>query len=385
MHMPSPSTLHYADLPVWRAEPHYSASVATALRDAYGHIFGHPNDLDAAQKAFAIAMAHVREPMCLQQRMNLHYIVVQCAREMADARMAFGALDRALECAVQLHDRRATAELLFLAGNTRRAFMQPGAALGDLRASREIIEDLKGSEDATEPQIELGVVFALAGAALFQARYEDALPLLDVAHSLHLASPDPNVERDRIAWMRAVVLRYLGRAGEALRIFTDVVTRIDAMPDPSVFTRLYTALADAALDLADRARARGEDGVMRRLLMIAQTHAIEGMKRSDEELDQGGAMLARLAIVRQSQFVEESATRRDIIATVWRFAENEHEPDVSARVRIALAHEYIAQGDIPAAENVLRQVTGRSAVSEAPYTGEPAKALLRRIGGYDAW
>jgi Tfp pilus assembly protein PilF len=96
-------------------------------------------------------------------------------------------------------------------------------------------------------------------------------------------------------------------------------------------------------------------------------------------------MLARLAIVRQSQFVEDSKTRRDIIATVWRFAENSDEHDVIARVRIALAREYVKQGDIPAAHNLLRQVTGRSAASEVPYTGEPAKTLLRRIGGYEDW
>jgi hypothetical protein len=34
---------------------------------------------------------------------------------------------------------------------------------------------------------------------------------------------------------------------------------------------------------------------------------------------------------------------------------------------------------------MLRQVIARSAVSEVPYTGEPAKVLLRRIGGYADW
>ncbi len=385
MRIPSPSTLHHPDLPEWHGELHYSPSVAIALRDVYGYVHGHPNDLAAAYKAFAIAIPHVGENMCLQQRMNLHYILAQCAREMGEPGMAYEMLDRALECAAQLCDRRATSELLSISGNIRRGYMQPRAALADLRASRAIIDDLKGTEDAAEPHLELGVVFAIAGVAFFQARYDDGLPLLDEAHHLHLASRNPDVERDRITWMRAVNLRYLGRPDEALPILLDIAGRIDAMAHPAVFTRLYTALADAALDLAERARARGEDRVMRKLLSIAQTHAMEGIKRSDAEFDQGGAMLARLAIVRQSQFVEDSDTRRDIIAAVWRFAENSDEPDVMARVRIALAREYVKQGDIPAAQNLLRQVTGRSAASEVPYTGEPAKALLRRIGGYADW
>jgi tetratricopeptide (TPR) repeat protein len=385
MRIPSPSTLHSPDLPEWRAEPHYSPSVARALQAAYECAYDRPNNRPVAYKAFAIAIPHVGENMCLQQRMNLHFILAQCAREMGEPGMAFEMLDRALECAAQLCDRRATAELLAISGNTRRGYMQPHAALADLRASRAIIEDLKGSDEAAEPHLELSVVFAIAGVAFFQARYEDVAPLLDEAHHLHHAARNPDVERDRIAWTRAVNLRYRGRPDEALPIFLSIAGRIDAMPHPAMFTRLYTALADTALDLADRAKARGEDGVMRKLLSVAQTHAMEGMKRSDAEFDRGGAMLARLAIVRQSQFVEDSKTRRDIIATVWRFAENSDEHDVIARVRIALAREYVKQGDIPAAHNLLRQVTGRSAASEVPYTGEPAKTLLRRIGGYEDW
>jgi len=185
--------------------------------------------------------------------------------------------------------------------------------------------------------------------------------------------------------MRAVLLRYLGRSDEALPIFLDLARRIDAMANPAMFTRLYGALADAALDLAEHARDRGEDRRMLQLLSIAQSHAIEGVERSEAEFDEGGGMLARLAIVRQSQFVEDSTTRQDIIATVWRFTENADEPDVRTRVRLALACEYVKQGDIPSAQNMLRQVIARSAVSEVPYTGEPGKALLRRIGGYANW
>jgi hypothetical protein len=130
--------------------------------------------------------------------------------------MVYELLDRALEHPTLLNDRPSTAELLYISGNTRRGYMQPRAALGDLRNSRAIIDDLKGSGVPAEPQLELSVVFAIAGDAFFQARYEDAVPLLDEAHRFHYTSRNPDVERDRIAWMRAVNLRYLGRADEAL-------------------------------------------------------------------------------------------------------------------------------------------------------------------------
>ena len=381
----SRSTLHYPDLPEWRAERHYSAPVAAALRDAYSYAYDRPYNLAAAYKAFAIASQYLGQRMSVQQDMNLRYILAQCAREMGEPGMVYELLDRALEHSTLLNDRRSTAELLSISGNTRRSYMQPRAALVDLRASRAIIDDLKGSGSPAEPHLELNVIFAIAGVAFFQARYEDALPLLDEAHRLHLASRNPDVERDRIAWMRAVNLRYLGRADEAFALFEDIVGRIDMMENPAAFTRLYGALADAALDLAERAKDRGEEREMNRLLAIAQKHAMEGIMRNKADFDAGGEMLAPLAIVRQSQFVEESDTRRKYISDAWRFAENTDEYDVMSRVRLALAREYVAQGDITTAHHLLRQIIGRSAVSEVPYTGEPAKALLRRIGGYTSW
>jgi len=56
-----------------------------------------------------------------------------------------------------------------------------------------------------------------------------------------------------------------------------------------------------------------------------------------------------------------------------------------ACVRTALARKYMKQGDVSAAHNLLRQVTDRSAASKVPCTGEPAKALLRMLGGYEDW
>jgi hypothetical protein len=144
-------------------------------------------------------------------------------------------------------------------------------------------------------------------------------------------------------------------------------------------------VAYAALDLAERARDRGEDRLVFQLLHTAQTNAIKGFERCDAAFDPGGGMMARLALVGQSQFVEESGTRQKIIADARRFAENTDEHDVMAQARIAPAREFVAQGDITSAHSLLRQVVARSSVSEVPYTGEPAKALLRRIGGYENW
>jgi hypothetical protein len=182
-----------------------------------------------------------------------------------------------------------------------------------------------------------------------------------------------------------VVLTYLGRPDASLPILMEIAVRTDTLENPVAFRRVYVAVAYAALDLADRARDRGEGRLMLQLLHTAQTNAIKGFERCDAAFDPGGAMLARLALVRQSQFVEDSDIRRKIIADAWRFAENTDEHDVMAQAHIALAREFVAHGDVTSAHNLLRQAVARSSVSEIPFTGELAKALLRRIGGYDNW
>jgi hypothetical protein len=198
MPVPSPSPLRQPDLPAWHDAPRYSLSIARTLRVAYALVNDRPNNLAAAHKAFDIALPYVNRSMCVQQRMNLNFILARCAVEMGESRLTLAMLDCALDCSTRLGDLRSTAELLYNAGATKRAFMQPRAALGDLRASRAIIDNLKGSQIAVAPDLELSIVFASANAAFFQARYEDALLLLDEADGLHHGALGAEMERDRI-------------------------------------------------------------------------------------------------------------------------------------------------------------------------------------------
>src|SRR5262249_33065500 len=148
------------------------------------------------------------------------------------------------------------------------------------------------------------------------------LVLLDEADGLHHVALSTEMERDRIEWTRAVALTYLGRPDASLPILTEIAARTDTMEDPVLFRRVYVAVAYAALDRAERARDRGEDRLVHHLLHTAQTNALKGFERCDAAFDPGGAMLARLALVRQSQFVEDSGIRWKIITDAWRFAEN---------------------------------------------------------------
>jgi hypothetical protein len=366
MPVPSPFFLRQPDLPAWHDAPRYSLPIARTLRVAYALVNDRPNNLAAGRKAHDIAIPNARRSMCVQQRMKLNFIPARCAMEMGESRLTLAMLDCALEYSTRLDDWRSTAELLYNAGATKRAFMQPRAPLGDLRASRAIIDNLKGSHIAVAPDLELSIVFASANAAFFQARYEDALVRLDEADGLHHGALSTEMERDRITWTRAVVLTYLGRPDASLPILMGVAGRTDTMENPVAFRRVYAAVAYAALDLAERARDRGEDRLMLQLLHTAQTNAIKGFERCDAAFDPGGATLARLALVRQSQFVEDSNIRRKIIVDAWRFAENTDEHDVMAQARIALARELVAQGDITSAQTLLRQGVARSSVARFP-------------------
>jgi hypothetical protein len=221
MPVPSPPPLRQPDLPAWHDEPRYSPCVARALRIAYALVNDHSNNLAATHNAFDIAIPSAKRSMCVQQRMNLCFILARCAMEMGDSRLILEMLNCALDCFTRLDDWRSTAELLYNAGATKRAFMQQGAALGDLRASRAIIDNLTGSRVAVKPDLELSVVFASANAALFQARHEDALLLLDEADGLHHGAHSTEMERDRIAWTRAVTPTYLGQPDASLPILGD--------------------------------------------------------------------------------------------------------------------------------------------------------------------
>ncbi len=323
--------------------------------------------------------------MCAQQKMNLYYILARATWALGEASLALQMLERALEYSVLLHDRHATAELYYRSGAIKRAWLQVDAALRDLRASRKIIDDLKEVGDAAELRLEMDVALATGMAQYFQARYGDALQSLAEAHRLQALAQTSAWDGYLITWIAATVQRQRGRPDLAFPILTKVAEQVDAMPAPGVYARVYATLAQVALDRAERARARGEDRVAEPLLTLARAQSLKAIEKGEEDFDNGGVMLARLNLVRRSQLIDNDENRRGVISTALRFAENSDEHPTLAEAQIAMAQEFSLAGDAQAAHNLLRQVVARSAVSEIPYIGEPAKALLRRIGGYEGW
>jgi hypothetical protein len=384
----SPSTLHLPDAPAWHGEPNYSPAVAAALKAAYYYLSRYPIRLPAAVKAHLIALPHLRWRMCVQQRMNLHYVLARSAVGMGEEGLAPAMLDRALEQSVLLHDRRSTAELLYHYAANRHAFVRPQDALGALRASRDIIIDLKGSRSAADPRLELKVVTAIGMANFYQARYDDAQRSLGEARHLHdsiRTARDVDWEGLLISWVGALVLRCRGQPEPARLVLTRIAEEVDTAPAPGAFARIHTALADVALDLAESATASGGARAAEPLLKVAHTHAQKGAAKGAAAFDYDGAMMARLALVRHSQLSASPLDRQGHIAAAIALGENTNMQPVLALARTVQAQELLAQGNRPAARDLLRQVIAMSAASDIPFMGEPAKAALRLLGGYEDW
>jgi hypothetical protein len=196
--------------------------------------------------------------------MNLHYVLARSVWELGEASIAEQMLDGALVRSVQLHDRRSTATPFCQSGAIKRACLETSATLHALRASREIIDDLKESRDAIPPRLEMDIAIATATAQYFQARYEDALASLDAAAQFHALAQGNEWEKQLIAWIRASVLRQRARPEPALSILMDVARQVDEMPAPRGFARVYIALAEVALYLVERDLAVGVDWAVER-------------------------------------------------------------------------------------------------------------------------
>jgi hypothetical protein len=378
----SVAPLHAPDLPAWRIEPLYSPDLAAVLTDAYAYFEHHPNSLPAAYKVYAIASPYLGRRVCSQQRMNLHYILARSTRAIGEATVACAMLDRALEESLLLHERPATAELWYLSGAIKRAYLQTDAASWDLRASRQIIEDLKGSHAPTDPRLEMNIALATALVAYLQARYDDARHALAEAHQLHAITQGPELERHLIAWTGGAILRHMGRPAPALEIFVGVSAHVGAMPEPGTYARIDNALAEAALDLAENAIIDGEGRRAEPWLEQAHDHARNATERCDAAFDENGVMAARLQLVRHDQLIGRYSDRLQTIGAAMKFAADAGDIQMLAMAQIALAHEFHANDDVEATRNLLRQIIARSATSAAPFMAEPAKWLLRRIGGW---
>jgi hypothetical protein len=388
------STLYVPDRPAWRAEPNYSPAVATALKQVYSYLCSHPdgrpaavhpNSLPAAVKTYAIANPHRRRRMTSQQRMNLHYALAQSAARMGEAGIANEMLDHALEQSTLLHDRGSTAELLFLSGVIKRANTRTRDSLRDLHASLDIINDVKGSRAAIEPRLELNVIIAIAHAMYFQTDYSAALRWLVEARQLQAFAPAADLEPYFIEWIESLVLRYMGQPERALPLLTSIAARVDSMPSPGALARVNTAIADSALDLAERARDQGEERALEPLFKLAQIHALKGEALGDTNFDEPGAMIARLALVRHSLLSASDKNRSGLTMSALKFAENTQDAFLLAQARTAQAQELLARGKDEVARDLLRLVVTTSAATDAPFIGEAAKKLLLATGGFEGW
>jgi hypothetical protein len=390
----SPATLHIPDTPAWRTEPNYSAEVAATLKEVYSYLRSHangqpaavhPNTLPAAIKTYALAMQYVHRRMTSQQRMNLFYVLAQSTARMGEVGAAYGMLDQALEQSTLLHDRHSTVELLYLSGAIKRANTQTGDALRDLRACLKIINDMKDSHAAIEARMELNIVISTAHVMLFQTRYSEVLHWLAEARRLQALAPAAEWEHLFILWIKSLVLRQMGQSERALPLLRSIAARIDAMPSPETLARVNTATADVALDIAERARARGEEQALQPLFNLAHSHALKGEELGDRHFDEMGAMMARLTLVRHSLLSASDENRRDLIVSALKFAEDHRDAYLLAQARTALAQEMLEQGRHEAARDMLRLVVTESAVTDAPYMGEAAKKLLVVTGGFEGW
>jgi hypothetical protein len=71
-----------------------AAAVAIALKASYKYLSYYPTRLPAAVKAHLIVLPHLRWRMCVQQRMNLHYVLARSAIGMGEDQLAPAMLDR---------------------------------------------------------------------------------------------------------------------------------------------------------------------------------------------------------------------------------------------------------------------------------------------------
>jgi tetratricopeptide (TPR) repeat protein len=379
------SALHVPDLPAWRADPHYSPVVAAALKEAYAYLHAYPDNLPAAIKTFVLASPHRRRRMASPQRMNLYYVLGQSAAGMGEPGSAFEMLDHALDQSAMLHDRGATAELLFLSGAIKRGYARTHDALSDLRASLSILNEMKDAGAQTDPLVELNVFIAMAICNFFLARYDMAQLWLADAHRLHNALPSAEREHDLLVWIEALAHRYTGHPEIALPLLTTIAIHVDTMPSPSSFGRIYTAIADATLDLAERAQESGAIQSVPSLLTRAHEYALKGEAMGVNHFDEPGAMIARLALARHGLLSKSDENSSDLIDCALKFAERTHDTPIIVQAMTTLAQELLARGESERARNILRHVLATTAVSERPFIGEIARRMLLGIDGFDNW
>ena len=367
------SFLHSPKDPRWAVEHDFSPLVAARLTSAYALLW-HPSP-GAYLRAYMLVAPCLRLSKSRRQQAQVFFALGAALLGDHAPNAGIENLGAALEIAEELDDLVACAELAHLSGAAARAYSQYALAADCQQYSLSQLRTLNGDGLPVDPQLEIGVLTALATCQFLLGDYEVARQHLDDTSRLSSFVADTDPKAAAIEWVAALLSRWSGQKEHALRhavAAAEIYSQANSPAQHMAYARIQATVADIALDLAESLKDQGRQA----FLALARPFARNAVKLTHDLGDISGEIPARLARVRYERVAGLSTDRLRLIESLRRRAQEIGDMACVCQTWTALGQELMHQGNTDSALNVYRRAVDVSIRYEMPANGHWAQRAL---------
>ena len=338
----SSTTLDHPDPTSERTDPARSNRAADELVACYGMV--RRREYEEASKVLAAV-----EPLEKSPKQALRVVYMRALTSLGLKKLPVGCdlLAEGLDQAEQCDDFGALAQLAYLYATTQRELGQPVVAARHAEVALEAWRLHIGAEptDGQDTLFELDLLILLNQLYFFSGQFARAERVFRAARRVALRASVPPVRRANLAWIEALFHRWRSEPGRALDCGLRALAALDEHGTLLERSRLRTALADMAMDLAEHTGSRTNGGAGQHFLGLADTFMRDSLRGLRAEGDLFALGLGQLASARLARLTRRNVDRLRLIDGVANLAMAYGDRTVLGQVWSARGDEYLARDE----------------------------------------
>jgi tetratricopeptide (TPR) repeat protein len=345
------------DAEPWRDEERYNPQVSTALACARAKL--RPDGrVEGEVVAVLACLAPVLDAeMSNSQRLRVLYLVCACRATEDPPTPALDPIDEALTLAIELQETRAQVDLLLLRAYVNRCIAQIPDAADDLGDCLELLLTLNLHDDwrPEDARKTLIAIVRRSTQMFLLGAYDECQLWLDKATELLPQVGEDTDAQGRLAWMRALLLRWRGDYNAALTEAVAALGYYRRLHDPEMLSRIEGETGQVLLDLAEQSRARGDEPSCDAYLAQAEPYIARAIQIAVASDFMGSELLARIIRSRWLLLQGAPGDRRPLLEELARIAWEHQDMASVCKAYTGIGRECEATHDVTAAKDWYRR------------------------------
>lgn len=379
----SDSSLAISDSPAMWSDPAYSREAADSLMRAY--VLGGQHRYHEATQ-YLEPLLNV--PMAYPQRLRVNYYLGICHAALDDYSLSTRFLDEAVEWAMRGENMLAVAQICHALGETHYATLQCASAIEYYTIALDAFDVLDtgaaSDQDSDLQDTKMTSMLRLASQHFLLSDFAEAKRHVAIVRTMISSSPgsaQSALHRASIAWLSALLSRWIGDPIAGLKDAFDALDIYTRMGQPANLARIQIVVADNILDIVDRHGVVSEsETALANFADMAEPHIMQALQQTRYLADMPGEYMAGLAHIRLLRATQNTEyDRLTILADMIQQAAQAGQTALLGQGYTALGDEFISRNEMNQARQCYRSALDVLAGTDIPAYTVFARRALHQI------